>query len=64
MKTPKSRDGNILKSYKREISLRTTSIKDKTKYSRVQKHQFDYFDMFCDVSDVDGVDEEEYLKCE
>ena len=53
MKTPKSRDGNILKSYKREISLRTTSIKDKSKYSRVQKHQFDYLDIFDDIDDED-----------
>ena len=56
MKTPKSRDGNILKSYKREISLRTTSIKDKSKYSRVQKHQFDYLDIFDDIDDIDDED--------
>ena len=59
MKTPslKSRDGNILKSYKREISLQTKSIKDKTKYSRTEKHQSDYLDIF-------DIDVEEYLKGE
>jgi len=33
------RDGNILKSYKKEINLRTKIIRDKKKYSRKQKYR-------------------------
>jgi len=33
------RDQSIIKSYKREINLRTKVIKDKTKYSRNKKHK-------------------------
>ena len=39
---PKDRDGNVLKSYKREICLQTKSIKDKTKYTRKEKHKSEY----------------------
>ena len=33
------RDLNIVKNFKREINLRTKVIKDKTKYSRKEKHK-------------------------
>jgi hypothetical protein len=33
-----SRNGDILKSYKREINLQTKSVKSKKKYTRKQKH--------------------------
>jgi hypothetical protein len=33
------RDLNILKSYQREINLKTKVIKDKKKYSRKTKHK-------------------------
>jgi len=33
------RDQNILKNFKREISLKTRVIPDKTKYSRKKKHK-------------------------
>lgn len=40
---PKDRDGNVLLNYKREIiSLQTKSIKDKTKYTRKEKHKSEY----------------------
>lgn len=35
----KSRDKNIYKSYQREINLQTKTVKDKTKYSRKEKHK-------------------------
>lgn len=39
---PKDRDINVLKSYKREISLQTKSVQDKTKYTRKSKHKSEY----------------------
>lgn len=36
---PKDRDGNILKSYTREINLQTKVNKDEKKYSRKQKYR-------------------------
>lgn len=33
------RDLNVLKSYKREISLKTRVVLDKSKYSRKEKHK-------------------------
>ena len=33
------RDHNIKKSYRKEIDLRTKVVKDKTKYTRKQKHK-------------------------
>lgn len=33
------RDGNITKNYRREINLQTKAIKDKTKYTRKEKHK-------------------------
>ena len=33
------RDGNILKSYKREISLKTRVVPDKKVYNRKMKHK-------------------------
>lgn len=33
------RDGNILKSYQREINLQTKSVDSKKKYSRKEKHK-------------------------
>ena len=33
------RDLNIVKNFKREINLRTKVIKDKTKYTRKEKHK-------------------------
>lgn len=33
------RDGAVLASYRREISLQTRMSKDKTKYSRKEKHK-------------------------
>jgi hypothetical protein len=38
-KTIKKRDLNVLASFKREISLQTKTIPDKTKYSRKNKHK-------------------------
>ena len=35
----KPRDLNIMKAFKRELDLRTKSIKDKKKYSRKAKHK-------------------------
>ena len=36
------RDGNILKSLQREISLNSRVVKSKKVYSRKQKHKVDY----------------------
>ena len=33
------RDGNIQKSYKREINLQTKVVKDKSKFNRKVKHK-------------------------
>lgn len=33
------RDGNILKNYRREINLRTKSLKNKKHYTRKKKHK-------------------------
>lgn len=33
------RDINILKGYKRELSLRTKVVRDRTKYTRKTKHK-------------------------
>ena len=38
------RDGNIVKNYKREVNLQTKVIKDKTKYTRKDKHKNQYKD--------------------
>jgi hypothetical protein len=35
----KNRDGNILKSYKREICLQPRVVQDKTRYKRKLKHK-------------------------
>lgn len=35
----KKRDLNIVKNYKREISLQTKVVRDRTKYTRKQKHK-------------------------
>lgn len=38
-KSMKKRDQTIQKSYKREINLQTKVVKDKSEYSRKQKHK-------------------------
>ena len=38
------RDYNILKSYRREINLRTRKVKNKKKYTRKQKHKGKNYD--------------------
>lgn len=38
------RNGDILKSFKREINLKTKVVKDKTKYSRKNKHKGKSYD--------------------
>lgn len=35
----KNRDGNVLMAMRREISLSTRTTRDKTKYSRKEKHK-------------------------
>jgi len=35
----KDRDINIIKSYKRELNLQPRVVKDKTKYTRKEKHK-------------------------
>ena len=35
----KKKDLNIVKNYKREISLQTKVVRDRTKYTRKQKHK-------------------------
>ena len=35
----KKRDLNIVKNYQREISLQTKVVRDRTKYTRKQKHK-------------------------
>lgn len=35
----KQRDLNIVKAFKRELNLRTKSVKNKKKYSRKAKHK-------------------------
>ena len=59
MKKPKDRDGNVLKSYKREICLQTKVVQDKSKYSRDKKHKSEAVDEYLDVFDIDV---EDYLK--
>lgn len=39
----KKRDLNIVKNYKREISLQTKVVRDRTKYTRKQKHKKSIF---------------------
>lgn len=39
MKKPKPRNGDILKSFKREVDLSTRSISSKKKYTRKKKHK-------------------------
>lgn len=42
MKAYKKRDFTIEKSFRRELSLATKTIKDKSKYSRKTKYKIDY----------------------
>ena len=42
----KKREINILKNYKREISLQTRVVRDRTKYTRKIKHQKKSFDFY------------------
>ena len=39
MKNSIKRDGNILKSYKREIKMTTSTVSSKKIYRRKEKHQ-------------------------
>ena len=49
----KDRDGNVLKSYKREICLQTKIVQDKSKYSRSKKHNNGQVDEYLDMFDID-----------
>ncbi len=39
----KDRDINILKSYKRELNLQPRVVKDKSKYTRKEKHKLNKY---------------------
>ncbi|WP_257007027.1 hypothetical protein [Helicobacter pullorum] len=40
----KKRDLNIVKNYQREISLQTKVVRDRTKYTRKQKHKKAFYE--------------------